>query len=48
MGGIASDEKKLEFTQNLNEFERIRAIWEKFSEIFKIIFKFLKLGVIIN
>ena len=33
--------KEFEFTQNLHEFERIRATWENFSKLF---FKFLKLG----
>ena len=39
-------EKKFEFTQNLHEFERIRAILEKLSEISKIFHFsfFLKLG----
>ena len=29
--------KKFEFTENLHEFERIRAIWENILESFKII-----------
>ena len=38
-GGWKSLTKKFEFTQNLDEFERIRAIWENILESFKIIFQ---------
>ena len=34
-GGWKSLTKNYEFTQNLHEFERIRAIWENISESFQ-------------
>ena len=33
-GGWKSLTKKFEFTQNVHEFERIRAIWENIIESF--------------
>ena len=36
--------RKFESTQNLHEFERIRAIWENILESFKIIFQISNWG----
>ena len=38
-GGWKSLTKKVEFTQNLHEFERTRATWENILESSKIIFQ---------
>ena len=42
-GGWKSLTKRFEFTQNMNEFERIRAIWRTFQKVSKLFFKFLEL-----
>ena len=43
-GGWKSLTKKFEFTQNLHEFERIRAILANFQKVSTSFLKFLRLG----
>ena len=40
--------KKFEYTQNLHEFESIRAIWKTFQKVSKLIFKFFQLKCLVK